>query len=136
MYQIDAMSREPMYEQLMGQIEHYILRKVLMPGQKLPSIRSLSATLALNPNTIQKTYMELERRGVILAVSGRGYFVSQEAVRRIGERKRQNMGRLTEEIHECALAGIEKNDVMACVDRAYQPEQIQDEPAEDGGDNL
>lgn len=128
MYQIDAMSREPIYEQLMDQIEHYILRRVLVPGQKLPSIRSLSVELAVNPNTIQKTYAELERRGVIRAVPCRGYFVSGDAVERIGDRKRENLGHLTEEIQECALAGMKKSELLDCVDRAYHTEGVKAHP--------
>ncbi len=119
MFQIDVMSRKPVYEQLVDQVERMILLGVMKADEQLPSVRSLSAEAAVNPNTIQKAYSELDRRGVVYSVPGRGCFVSRNAHDRIGERKREHMEELTETIHEMALAGISREEILACVDQAY-----------------
>lgn len=81
MFQIDIMSRIPVYEQLIRQTEKFILLGVLREGDKLPSVRQLSAELSINPNTIQKAFTELDRRGIIFSVNGRGNFVSDKALK-------------------------------------------------------
>lgn len=119
MFHIDVMSRRPVYEQLVDEVEHYILRGVLLPDQQMQSVRSLSMELAVNPNTVQKAYSELDRRGIVYAVPGRGCFISSSARERIGERMRQGLGNFTEQVYELALAGIEKETVISCVEDAF-----------------
>ena len=54
MFQIDMMSRRPVYEQIVDQVERYILLGILKSDEQIQSVRSLSVELAVNPNTIQK----------------------------------------------------------------------------------
>ena len=68
MFQIDALSRTPVYLQLVEQTERLILSGVLTPGQQMPSVRNLSIALSVNPNTIQKAYSELDSHGLTCAV--------------------------------------------------------------------
>ena len=75
MFQIDPLSRIPVYEQIVTQAENMVIKDVLKPGDPLPSVRSLSIQMSINPNTIQKAYTELERRGLLVSVSGKGSFV-------------------------------------------------------------
>lgn len=75
---IDLKDRRPIYEQLIDQIMDLVLHGVMQAGEQLPSVRSLAGELAINPNTIQKAYAELERRGITYSVPGRGSFVSPE----------------------------------------------------------
>ncbi|MEW4368270.1 GntR family transcriptional regulator [Paenibacillus kandeliae] len=76
MFELDIRSRKPIYEQLMDKIKELIVYGVLKPDEQLPSVRSLSAQLTVNPNTIQKAYRELEREGYIYSQAGKGSFVS------------------------------------------------------------
>jgi len=69
---IDSMSRQPVYEQIVDQVEQMILSGLMRPGEQLPSVRSLSLELSINPNTIQKAYAELDGRGIIYTLPGRG----------------------------------------------------------------
>ena len=62
---IDYKSRKPIYEQLVDNIKSLIVSGVLQRDDQLPSVRQLAQELAINPNTIQKAYTELERQGVI-----------------------------------------------------------------------
>ena len=74
---IDYSDRRPIYEQVTEKIAELIIRGVLPPESQLPSVRSLAMDLSINPNTIQRAYQELERKGYTYSVPGKGSFVSQ-----------------------------------------------------------
>lgn len=76
-FQIDDKSNVPIYEQIIWKIKELRLKGVLRPGEKLPSVRELSAMIIVNPNTVSKAYQELERQGVIETRHGKGTFVSE-----------------------------------------------------------
>ncbi|MBT2288345.1 GntR family transcriptional regulator [Paenibacillus albidus] len=76
MFELDVRSRKPIYEQLMGKVKELILHGILQADEQLPSVRSLSSQLTVNPNTIQKAYRELERDGYIYSLQGKGSFVA------------------------------------------------------------
>lgn len=73
---IDYKDKRPIYEQIIEKYENLIIRGVLEGGSKLPSVRSLAIELSINPNTIQKAYVELERSGYIYSVKGKGNYVN------------------------------------------------------------
>ena len=75
MIQINYRDPRPIYEQLRDSFRKLILSGVLPPDSKLPSVRELAAELAVNPNTIQRAYRELEAEGCISSAPGRGSFV-------------------------------------------------------------
>ena len=62
---LDYKDRRPIYEQVMERLQELMLIGVLGQDEKLPSVRSLATELSINPNTIQRAYMELERQGYI-----------------------------------------------------------------------
>ena len=63
MIEIDKYSRTPIYEQIVNAFEQLIASAELKPNEVLPSVRVLSQKLSINPNTLQKAYAELERKG-------------------------------------------------------------------------
>ena len=69
----------PIYEQVKDGFRQLILSGVLKPDEKLPSVRELAGSLAINPNTIQRAYRELEQEGIICSVPGKGSFVADSA---------------------------------------------------------
>ncbi len=73
---IDFKDRRPIYEQITERLQELILKGILEPDSQLPSVRNLAMDLSINPNTIQRAYMELERRGYIYSVKGRGSFIA------------------------------------------------------------
>jgi len=75
-FSIDYKSRIPLYQQIVDNVEKLTLRGILLPEQQLPSVRALAMELSINPNTIAKAYAELEARGLIYSLPGRGSFVS------------------------------------------------------------
>lgn len=75
---LDGGSGVPFYRQIIQQIEHSILAGILVPGDRLPTIRSLAIELKINPNTIAKAYGELEIRGIVVTQVGSGTYVSDK----------------------------------------------------------
>ncbi len=116
---IDKLSGKPVYEQIIEGIEKNILLGVYPPGSVLPSLRELSVTLGINPNTIQKSYAELIRRGVILPSPGSGSYVSPDAPDRIRAAAAERLGELEELVAALALANVPKGDVLATVCAVY-----------------
>ena len=112
---IDKFSGKPVYEQLIEGIERGILTGVYAEGSQLPSLRELSAALSVNPNTIQKSYAELTRRGVILPTPGSGCYVApnaREVLRRAASAKLDALRTLADELR---LAGVDEDDIVAAV---------------------
>ncbi len=77
MFDIDLMSRIPIYEQLYRKVIELILKGVLVEQDKLPSVRNLATQLGVNPNTVAKAYSLLERDGIIYSLAGRGSFIAK-----------------------------------------------------------
>ncbi len=119
MYQIDVMSRVPVYEQIVEQTEKFILTGILKPGDKIPSVRSMSIELSVNPNTIQKSIAELDRRGLIFSVPGKGCFVAEKAKTALTAVKRGELKEIREKIKELALAGVTRDELLAVIDEIY-----------------
>lgn len=71
-------NRQPIHEQLTDGITKLVLSGVLEPGDALPSVRELATELAINPNTVQKAFTELDRNGVSYSVNGKGRFVTED----------------------------------------------------------
>ena len=119
MFQLDVMSRTPVYEQIVGEIERFILTGVLKPEEQLPSVRGLSLELSINPNTILKAYNELDSLKLIFSVPGKGYFVSKDAHEVLKRDREGWLLPLKEKMMQIALAGVPKQAVQDCVEQAY-----------------
>ena len=72
MIRLDYRDARPIYEQVKDGLRRLMVTGVLAPGEKLPSVRSLAMDLAINPNTIQRAYAQLEMEGYVYSVAGRG----------------------------------------------------------------
>lgn len=76
-YRIEASSGVPIYRQIVGQIRTAVARGQLLPGEKLPTVREMSRILLVNPNTVARSYRDLEREGILVTRHGLGVFVSE-----------------------------------------------------------
>lgn len=123
MLQIDVMSRQPVYEQVISQIEQLVLTGILTSGSQIPSVRSLSVELSINPNTIQKAYSELDRRGIIYSVPGKGCFISENAIDILSNNKRKQITELEKIMYELALAGVSRELMIECIDNAFNKKE-------------
>ena len=79
MLQLDLKSRKSIYEQVMDQLKEQIMTGQMATGEKLPSVRELSKSITVNPNTVQKAYRGLERQGYVYTTSGVGTFVADRS---------------------------------------------------------
>ena len=77
MIQLNYRDAKPIYEQIKEGLRKLVVTKALDVGEKLPSVRELASQLAINPNTIQRAYRELESEGYIYTVMGKGTFVAE-----------------------------------------------------------
>ena len=76
MIQINYRDSRPIYEQIKDGFRKLILTGALKANDRMPSVRELAGGLAINPNTIQRAYRELEQEGYICSVPGKGSFVA------------------------------------------------------------
>ena len=109
---LDYRDSRPLYQQVKDSLRRMMLTGLLEPDEKLPSVRSLATQLAINPNTIQRAYAELEAEGYIYSVAGRGSFVSAgdgEHLRRIAELT----GRLVPLLEELKSLGYTREQLLA-----------------------
>ena len=74
-FRLDPASGVPTYLQLVHQVEHALRLGYLKPGDQLPKVRDVVASLAINPNTVSKAYRELETKGLIVGRPGQGTFI-------------------------------------------------------------
>ena len=124
MFVVDVMSRVPVYEQIIKQVEEQVLTGILKEGDKLPSVRSLSVKLSINPNTIQKAYTELDRRQLIITVPGKGSFISEKAIEVVGANSREKMTELNKIIWELALAGVTKEEIINNIEEVINNTEV------------
>ena len=85
---LDYRDARPIYTQITDSFREQIASGVLNSGDRLPSVRELAASLTINPNTIQRSYRQLEAEGWIVTVPGKGCFVSGAAEAQEQEVKR------------------------------------------------
>ncbi|MEG1593424.1 MAG: GntR family transcriptional regulator [Oscillibacter sp.] len=79
MISLNYRDSRPIYEQIRDELRKLIVTGALGPDDKLPSVRALATQLAINPNTIQRAYNELESEGYIYSVPGKGSFAAESA---------------------------------------------------------
>jgi len=79
MISINYRDGRPIYEQVKENLRQLMVSGALAPGDKLPSVRELAGKLAINPNTIQHAYRELEVEGYIISLPGKGSFVCEQS---------------------------------------------------------
>ena len=78
MIQLNYRDAKPIYEQIKDGLKHLLVSNAIATDEKLPSVRELAASLAINPNTIQRAYRELEGEGYIYSISGKGTFAAAQ----------------------------------------------------------
>lgn len=121
MLSINYKDPRPIYEQVRDALRQLILSGAIAPGEKLPSVRELAASLAINPNTIQRSYRELESLGLINTVPGKGAFAATDHT--AAQRRTQELTDTLAAVQELKLLGVSREDVLAAADAAYGKEE-------------
>ena len=78
MIHLDYRDARPIYSQIVDNFRNQITAGILQQGDRLPSVRELAAELAINPNTIQRAYRDMEAEGMIFSVPGKGNFAPDD----------------------------------------------------------
>lgn len=112
MFAINYRDSRPIYEQIMDELRKMIISGVFAPDEKLPSVRELAQQLAINPNTIQRAYRELELTGYIYSVAGKGNFAAPRTDVDEG-RRRALLDRLAETVRELRFLGVSDEEIAA-----------------------
>ncbi|MDD4688994.1 MAG: GntR family transcriptional regulator [Eubacteriales bacterium] len=123
MFQLNYGDHRPLYEQIKEKIKELIIIGVLNENDKVPSVRELASTLAINPNTIQKAYRDLETEGYIYSVRAKGNFVApkKETVKKSdNEELMSNFQAMISKMH---FLGVSYEDVLAFINKEYKKEE-------------
>jgi GntR family transcriptional regulator len=112
-FRLDSSSGVPTYLQLVHQVEHALRLGYLKPGDQLPKVRDVVASLAINPNTVLKAYKELEVKGLTAGRPGQGTFIqatlNQIALPELTELSKALLGWLT----AADGAGLDEDGIVA-----------------------
>ena len=81
--------QQALYLQIADYVSENILLKKWPPGQRMISIRDLAVTIEVNPNTVQRSYDFLQQKGIISNRRGIGYFVEEDAEKKIRAYRRE-----------------------------------------------
>ena len=120
MINIDSRSGKPIYEQIIEKIKENIIKGILKPGDKLPSVRELASIITINPNTISKAYNELERMKAIEVIRGKGTFVVENFKPIMDEEKmREIKEHMKKIIIEAHYIGVDKDTLTDILNEIY-----------------
>ena len=100
----------PIYEQVKDGFRKLMVSGTLKENEKLPSVRELAAELAINPNTIQRAYRELESEGYIYSVPGKGSFAAGKQEVDEG-RKKALLSQFDETVTELGYLGVSQEEL-------------------------
>lgn len=109
---INFRDSRPIYEQIKDNLRKLIITGGISPGEKLPSVRDFSSQLAINPNTIQRAYRELENEGYVYTIPGKGSFAAQKQEVDQG-RKAELLSNLDALISELKYLGVSESQLIA-----------------------
>lgn len=122
MLTINYKDPRPIYEQVRDSLRQLILSGAIAPGEKLPSVRELAASLAINPNTIQRSYRELEHLGLIYTVAGKGAFAAEDGS--AAQRRRDELlEELTRVSRELKTLGLTEEEAVLPIYKVFRGEE-------------
>ena len=115
-------SDRPLYAQLVERIQTEIVSGYYPPGGKLPSVRELASVAAVNPNTMQKAFAELERSGLIVTQRTNGRTVTEDVEKINMIRQKLADEHVESFFGKMKVLGYTKKEVIQLVDKSYEGE--------------
>ena len=121
MISINQQSKIPIFKQVIEEIKLKIASGELERGEQLPSVRELAVSLSLNPNTIMKSYKELEREGFVKTKMGKGVFVNENlSDLKINNLKKNILFQKIDEMVKTAkMLNIDKKEIINEIEKRY-----------------
>lgn len=120
MLTIDYRSGESLYIQIKNNFKKMILSEALKENEMLPSVRQLASSLAININTVQRAYRELEQEGYIYSVPGKGNFVAKIDKNVINKNLDEFKTELFSVLEKAKLLDISKDEIGKLIDEFYE----------------
>lgn len=117
-FNINYRSGEPIYQQIYNEVVKEISLGLLMPQEKLATVRELATTLGINPNTVSKAYQMLEQNGYIYSAVGKGSFVADSSGKLAGL-KESTVNALKKDLKTASNLGVGYEEVITLVDETY-----------------
>lgn len=120
MLSIDYRSGESLYIQIKNSYKRMILSGVLSVDEMLPSVRNLAMSLAINVNTVQRAYRELEQEGYIYSIPGKGNFVARVDKELIDKGLDEFKKEFFDVMEKTKFFGLDKTNVLSLVDDFFE----------------
>lgn len=120
MLTIDYRSGESLYIQIKNNFKKMILSEALKENEMLPSVRQLASSLAININTVQRAYRELEQEGYIYSIPGKGNFVAKIDKSVINKNLDEFKVELFLVMEKAKLLDISKDEIGKLIDEFYK----------------
>lgn len=120
----DLSSDRPVYLQIVEKIQIDIVSGIYGAGDKLPSVRDLAATAAVNPNTMQKALTELERTGLVYTNRTSGRFITDDTELLKKAKKELAAMEVSEFLTKMKQFGFTKDEVLNLVSELYKEENL------------
>lgn len=120
MFTLNYSDHRPLYRQIKDHFKELIFSGALNEGDKVPSVRELASMLAINPNTIQKAYKELEAEGFISSVPAKGSFVSPGALQKDALKLEEMKKTLRRLIYDMRCMGEKKEGIIEEIEEIFK----------------
>lgn len=116
MIQLNYRDSKPIYEQIKDGLRKLVISNTLVADEELPSVRELASRLAINPNTIQRAYRELENEGYLYTAAGKGTFVAG-AQGGLGARQQGLLDQFDDIVEELLFLSVGKKELTERIGR-------------------
>ena len=120
MIRLDSRDARPIYEQVMDSLRRLVVSGAIQPGEKLPSVRAMATTLAINPSTIQRAYESLAAEGYLHPVAGKGCFAADRGDIQ-GRRRETLLNRFDQTAAELIFLGLSPDELSRRLHAVSQP---------------
>ncbi len=125
-FRLDANSGVPPYLQLVQQVRQAVLLGFLQPDDRLPLIREVVESLAINPNTVAKAYRQLEQEALVTGRPGQGTFVTHTPSAIVSPGTYTSLRRGLESwLHRAYAAGLDEHAVNALFSTVHHDAKVE-----------
>lgn len=121
MFVIRLQGGAPIYEQLEQRITELIISGEITENERLPAVREIAKQLSINPNTVQKTYANLEARGLIYSIPAKGSYVSAQG-KYLEKVRGESMETFSEAVRNALKNGLTAKDLHSIIDQITREE--------------
>ena len=120
MINLDYKDGKSLHEQIESGFKDLIINGILQADEQLPSVRELSVTLTVNPNTVQKAYKQLELDGYVYSVRGKGNFIAPIQGQKDEKKAEELYSELTSIVKELMFMGEDKKNIENIIENIYE----------------